>query len=345
MPMKSLRNLRPARWLTALAALVLLDMLPARADEQAAPAAGRLLGRGVNLGNALEAPREGAWGWVLKEDDFARIRQAGFQSVRIPIRWSAHAQETAPYTIDATFFQRVDWAIEQALKRELTVVINVHHYEELFEQPAEHKPRFLAIWQQIASRYQAHLDRVVFELLNEPHGNLTAALWNELLHEGLDVVRQTNPDRFVIVGPAGWNNPSQLPQLELPANDRRLVVTFHYYSPFQFTHQGANWVSGSDRWLGTPWRGTEAERQAVANDLERAAAWAREHDRPLYLGEFGAYSRADLASRARWTTFVRQTAEQHKMAWAYWEFAAGFGVFDRQRAEWREELRVALIPE
>jgi endoglucanase len=340
--MKTVRHLKPATRLTALAALVVLGVLPALA---APPADIRLLGRGVNLGNALEAPREGAWGLVLREDDFEQIRQAGFQSVRIPIRWSAHAEKTAPFAIDETFFQRVDWVIDEALKRELTVVINVHHYEELFQQPSEHRPRFLAIWQQIASRYRARPDRVVFELLNEPHGNLTAAIWNALLRDGLDVIRQSNPDRVVVVGPAGWNNPSQLPQLDLPANDRRLIVTFHYYNPFQFTHQGANWVAGSDRWLGTTWSGTAAERQAVDNDLGRASTWAREHDRPLYLGEFGAYSRADLPSRAHWTAYVRQTAEQRGMAWAYWEFAAGFGVFDRQRGEWREELRAALIPE
>src|SRR5689334_10053063 len=31
------------------------------------------LGRGVNLGNALEAPKEGDWGVVLQESDFQLI--------------------------------------------------------------------------------------------------------------------------------------------------------------------------------------------------------------------------------------------------------------------------------
>ncbi len=80
----------------------------------------RLLGRGMNLGNALEAPNEGEWGLTLKEDYFEAIRRAGFDSVRIPIRWSAHAGAYAPYTIDERFFSRVDWAantIEQARSR------------------------------------------------------------------------------------------------------------------------------------------------------------------------------------------------------------------------------------
>jgi endoglucanase len=92
----------------------------------------RALGRGVNLGNMLEAPREGAWGLTLKPEYFQIIKEAGFDSVRIPIRWSAHAQDQAPFAINEEFFQRMDGAIDQALAQKLVVVINVHHYEEIF---------------------------------------------------------------------------------------------------------------------------------------------------------------------------------------------------------------------
>ena len=37
----------------------------------------RLLGRGMNIGDALEAPREGAWGVTLKAEYFQAIRDAG----------------------------------------------------------------------------------------------------------------------------------------------------------------------------------------------------------------------------------------------------------------------------
>jgi endoglucanase len=32
------------------------------------------------------------------------------------------------------------------------------------------------------------------------------------------------------------------------------------------------------------------------------------------------------------------------MAWAYWEFRAGFGVYDPATDAWREDLLAALIP-
>lgn len=67
--------------------------------------------------------------------------------------------------------------------------------------------------------------------------------------------------------------------------------------------------------------------------------------RPLYLGEFGAYEKADLDSRVRWTNFVARESEKRNIPWAYWEFNSGFGVYDDFKKEWKVELLQALIPE
>jgi endoglucanase len=303
------------------------------------------LGRGVNLGNALEAPQEGEWGVTLQEEYFQLIKIAGFDAVRIPIRWSAHTASAAPYTIDPAFFERVDWAVDQALSRDLVTVINVHHYEEIMQNPVEHEERLLALWEQIADHYKEYPDDLLFEVLNEPTSALNARAWNQLLVKAMDTIRQTNPYRNIVVGPANWNSIDALGGLELPAEDRHIIVTVHYYGPFDFTHQGAEWVSGSDAWLGTTWQGTSAEERAVTRDLDRAASWAKANNRPIYLGEFGAYSRADMDSRALWTAFVARQAEERGMSWAYWEFCSGFGVFDTSRGAWNEPILEALVPE
>lgn len=87
----------------------------------------------------------------MKEEYFELIVQAGFDTVRIPIRWSAHARRFSPYTISEEFFAPVDWAIRNALDRGLNVIIDMHNYEEIFRNPVGEKERFLALWRQIAA--------------------------------------------------------------------------------------------------------------------------------------------------------------------------------------------------
>ena len=316
---------------------------PNAAADLDAFALNQRLGRGINLGNALEAPTEGAWGLYLQADHFQIIADAGFNSVRVPIRWSAHAMKRAPHTIDPRFFERIDWVVDQALAHHLLVILDNHNFEEVNSEPVLFRDRFLAIWQQIAEHYQSRPPEVLFELFNEPNGAKMDENWNALLQAGIAEIRKTNPTRTLIVGPTEWNNIYRLHNLELPAADQHLIVTFHYYEPFHFTHQGADWAEGSAAWLGTTWTGTAAEKSAVEQDFAAATSWAKQHKRPLFLGEFGAYSRADLTSRATWTAFVARTAEAQGFSWAYWEFGSGFGAYDRARKAWNEPLRKALL--
>ena len=93
------------------------------------------LGRGVNFGNMFEAPNEGDWGLFAEALYFQRVAEAGFDYIRLPVSWTNHAATTAPYTIDEAFFQRIDFSIEQAQLNGLKVMVNVHHYDELNDDP------------------------------------------------------------------------------------------------------------------------------------------------------------------------------------------------------------------
>ena len=309
------------------------------------------LQRGVNMGNMLEAPVEGEWGVSIQEEYFDLIKEAGFDFVRLPVRWNSRAGQEPPYTIDPTLLARVDEVVDWALERDLVVIIDFHHYEEMMWDPWSHKDRFLGIWKQVAEHYKDYPPTVSFELLNEPNDQLNASLWNQYLVETLAIVRETNPTRDVVIGPASWNAYDWVTTLDVP-NDKRsspvdehLIVTFHYYLPFQFTHQGAEWAGEeAQKWLGTTWDATDAEKAEISAHFDSVADWAKRKNLRILLGEFGAYSRADMDSRARWTAYVAREAERHGFAWAYWEFAAGFGIYDPEAKVWREDLLRALIP-
>ncbi len=337
----------------------------------------RRLGRGVNLGNALEAPTEGEWGVVLEEAYFRLIAEAGFDTVRVPIRWSAHAMAEPPYTIDAAFFQRIDWVLENAFANGLNVVINMHHYDALTEAPSTHRERFIAMWRQIARRYGDMPDGLYYEPLNEPYGQLTAGTWNTIVADASAAIREADKAHTLVIDGTDWANASALGKLDLPAEENNAVCTFHLYEPHMFTHQGAEWMDDTYGTTGVQWPGppetpltpvpatndvpwikkwfedyntqptdrNPAGPGPILDQIEWAVRYAERLDCPLWLGEFGAYSKADLQSRANWTRFVRQEAEVRGISWAYWEFGAGFGIYDRDAGQWNEELLRALIPD
>jgi endoglucanase len=134
-----------------------------------------------------------------------------------------------------------------------------------------------------------------------------------------------------------------LKELELPVDDMHLIVTVHYYKPMSFTHQGAAWTDQKGK-SGISW-GSEEERKAVQEDFARVAAWAKENNRPIFLGEFGAYDKAPMESRVRYTDFVARTAEGLGWSWAYWQFDSDFILWDMKADQWVEPILHALIPQ
>ena len=301
----------------------------------------RVVRRGINLGNALDALPSSRRRLPIVVDHLDVIRGAGFDTIRLPVAWSQHAAVRAPFDISPRFFAAVDTMLHGALERDLSVVVNVHHYDELSVDPGAHRGRFLALWTQVAERYAALPPTVGFELLNEPHQRLTGQRWNDMLAAALAVVRASNPHRDVLVGPAEMNTVAGLTELQLPDDDH-LVVAIHYYLPLPFTHQGAHWWPHAADWLGTRW-GTPSERDNVRSDLAAAAAWARQRDRQLFIGEFGTVQHAAPDDRAAWTAHIRTTADELGIPWCYWDFATDFGIYDTGTRRWNEPLRTALL--
>ena len=313
------------------------------AEAEDAFEAARQLNRGINLGNMLDAPHEGAWGVHFDNSFPAVIRKAGFDHVRIPVRWSAHLDSPDGSSIESTFMKRVRTVVDQCVKNDLRVVLNVHHFEGIHEDPRAYKTTLQNIWACISREFFGYSGHLYFELLNEPHAQLTSERWNQIFPGILRTIRKRHPNRWVIIGPGEWNSHRELPALQLPIGDRFLIATCHYYEPFEFTHQGAEWLEESAPSTGRRFPGSDLEVKSIANDFQSIARWSRENRRPVYIGEFGSYSKAGMSDRVYWTGLITQHARQHGFSWAYWEFCSTFGVYDTTEARWHRELLQQLI--
>jgi endoglucanase len=89
---------------------------------------------------------------------------------------------------------------------------------------------------------------------------------------------------------------------------------------------------------------SEREEKEVKLDFDMAQEWSKSHNRPLTLGEFGAYEKADMASRVRWTNYIARQAEARNWSWNYWQLDSDFILYDMNKDEWVKPILDALIP-
>ncbi|HSG34119.1 MAG TPA: glycoside hydrolase family 5 protein [Sphingomonadaceae bacterium] len=324
----------------ALAGLALAASLasPAVAHQPELP-----VGNCINMGNHLEAfPTEGSWrGKRIEATDFARIRAAGFETVRIPVRWLNKSGAEPPHAIDPAWLERVGEVVDWALAADLKVLLNSHHFESVHENPAAAQDHLAAVWAQIAAYFAGRPDdRLWFEIENEPHDRFTNALIVPTLSPALAEIRKVSPDRPVIIGGENWSGIDSLATLDMP-DDPHVYPTFHYYEPFDFTHQGASWVE-ADFPLGREY-GREADRERLVRDVAKVRAYVARTGKVPFMGETGAHTTVPLSDRIAYHRAVRDAFAGEVSGICAWGYTNTFEFWDQEQGEWLPGLLEAFL--
>jgi len=299
----------------------------------------RELGRGVNI-MSQDRFFEADQGARFKERYFHDIAARGFATVRIPQAAFVHADaEGRP---DPVWLAKLDWVVRAATQNGLNVIIDNNggcstQGIACLEQTAR-------IWRRLAQHYRHAPNTVLFELYNEPDGAITPDIWNAGILRVLAAVRASNPTRNVLIGTAHSYNVRDLAELELPANDRHIIATFHYYEPYYFTHQDAPFLPAQRRPASGARFGSDADIALINSHFDYAAAWSAWTRRPVLLGEFGVLETANMPDRVLWIRTVARAAEARGLSWIYWQFDGDFTAYDTAHDTWVEPVARALIP-
>ena len=284
------------------------------------------MGRGINIGNTLDAPDEGRWAAPVQEYYFDGYRDAGFTNVRIPVRWDNHLGTEPPYTIDAAWMDRVEQVVDWALARGLVVIINSHHDDWLYANFPEHLPRFESLWRQVSERFKDKPDELLFEIINEPYFKLSEAQVDTLNARILQIIRETNPHRIVILTGGGENSYKAVQHIHAPP-DSFLMAYFHYYLPWSFTNYK----------IGT-W-GDAQDRATMDAHFDLVKSWSEQHNIPILLGEFGVSVGADRPSLLAWYGYAANGAIRRGFAFSVWDAGPKSNKFTyyREPGLWDEE--------
>lgn len=309
-----------------------------------------------NLGNTLDAiPDETSWGNPLATKAlFDTIKAQGFRSVRIPVTWSGHQSSTAPYTIDATWMNRVEQVVDWALADGLYVVINVHHdsWQWISAMATDHDnvlARFKATWTQIAAAFRDTSQALLFESNNEPQfDNTTDAQGNQYNNE-------LNTAFHTVVRRSGGGNATRLlmlPSLHTNAgqdfldvlvsemkslNDPRLVATVHFYGWYPFSVN----IAGGTQFDATA-------QKDMSDTFSRIRTTLTSQGIPVYLGEYGLLSYPDHNHPARVEPgealkYFEQFGYEARAAGVTTALWDAFNFLNRSTLQWRDPALIDQI--
>lgn len=302
-----------------------------------------VLSKCINIGNSLDSPKGDNWGVPMDISYFKTIKDAGFSCVRLPVRFSDYVDSSSSdYTLDPTFMSQIDSYVAEAQKNHLTLILDLHHFEAIMQDPKGNEACLLAIWKQLATRYKDEPDSLVFELLNEPQDNLDAATWNTILADTVKTIRQIDTKHYLIVGGANYNSIDALSDLKLP-KDSKLIATFHYYEPNNVCFQGVPYQTDYENLSNITWNGTTDEVNYLNSRLKTAKAWAVKNKVPLFMGEFGISKTAPASTRLSWISSVCNEASSLNIGYGYWELGSFFGIYDLSSKTWNQDLLSAII--
>ena len=315
------------------------------------------IGKGINMGNTFDADCEACWGaGPVELEQVQAIAAAGFNSIRLPVRWDNEALLGEPYTISASYLARVKEVVGWINAAGLVAIINMHHHQSFLtdvanpdadvknqkpnlENAEKHLTRIDAIWSQVAAYFaDVPNDKLVFELFNEPRGGVSVDLHNQMIARVFPIIRATNPDRTVMFGCNDYNAYTGIRTLKLPA-DGNIIFTPHYYRPANYALQGENYNCPATI---TTWEGTKTEKETMEKEFDEMVKLANEYypGIPINIGEFGATECGGIASRVQWVTYFVKLAKDRGISWNYWGFTrvGGYEIYDKDETKTWSDL-------
>lgn len=330
---------------------------------------------GVNLGGWISQYGEFDYDHFehfITESDIATIASWGMDHVRLPIDYPVLAGDAGDDGFNERGFGYIDDCLQWCRTHDLDVILDLHEApgysfsdlenNRLFDD-AGLQDEFVDVWREMATRYTASSDEIVFELLNEVV-EPTSDRWNALVHRTVDAIREVDDDRTIIIGGNNYNAIDQLEEIDLVEDDENIVYTFHFYQPHLFTHQHASWSDAASTYdTDVEYPGTfpglaafledhpeysdgygelvgeRIDREWLEAAMQPAVDFRRETSADVYCGEYGVIEVAPEESRLAWyrdVVDILRDLDIGRGCWSYKEM--DFGLVDDSGTVVNEEL-------
>lgn len=194
------------------------------------------------------------WRRHVSPADFADLKAAGFDTVRLPVEPAFLLHDDDPAR-RATALAGIDTAISMIVANDLKVIVDLHTIprgegyagtEQILADPSLFD-RYVELVAELAEKLSDwRAETVAFELMNEPtldcYDRREREQWADQLERLHGAARAANADITLVLSGACWGSADGLAAIDPRAiADDNVLWSFHSYEPFIVTHQGARW--------------------------------------------------------------------------------------------------------
>ena len=256
--------------------------------------------------NQLVGEDEGKRFWKVYRDNYITfddirfIKQAGFNSVRVPFSYRLFVSEGEPQTLDGPGYELLDRVVAWCKQERVFVIFDMHGapggqtgdniddswgFPFLFES-RESQDLTVKIWHRLAARYASEPTVIGYDLLNEPiahyfEGDNLESKLEPLYRRIVAAIREVDPNHIVFLGGARWNTNFKV--FGAPF-DKKLAYTFHKY------------------WM-------DVNQSAIQEYVD----FSNKHNVPVWMGESGENTDA-------WISSFRTLLENNNIGWCFWPY-------------------------
>ena len=316
----------------------------------------------------------------IQEDDFARLKELGFDFVRIPIDEVQFWDEEGNKLPEAWDLLKnaLDWSRKYDLRAIVDLhIIRSHYFNAVNEDDKaantlftsdEAQEGLINLWRQLSEFLKDRSnDWVAYEFMNEPVAPKHEQ-WNQLVAKVHKALRELEPQRTLVIGSNMWQGHETMKYLKVPEGDKNIILSFHYYNPMLLTHYGAWWsplcaaYKGKVNYPGVlvskedfdaapaaikdqlkPYTEEVWNIDKIREQFKDAIEAAKKYDLQLFCGEWGVYEPVDRELAYNWYRDVLTVFDEYNIAWTTWCYDADFGFWDQQRHSFKDRPLVELL--
>jgi len=308
--------------------------------------------RGIAIGNGVWSANDVNLG-CNDSADYAKIKMLGFNAARFYLSYKFFENDASPYSYKQSGWNFLNRNLEFAKANGIKFILNMHVPQGGFQSNGEgaalwdneeNQKRLIALWREIAKRYAKDTTVAAYDILNEPVVSKDKSQWQKLAQRIVNAIREVDTDHLILVErmnaiiPGNYSNDAEMNYIFINDPVNKWGLTFHFYSPIEYTHQYASWVEHFKNTDGGRYPDPRIGRDkaALAKEVDSYLKIAQEKNLPVYLGEFGVIEFAVNPEKGgvTWISDMLDILKSHSVSYTYHAWVDGsFGVKDNATLE------------